>query len=136
MKNKILDYAVQHSRDGFEFDGYLYLLYNYTKALDRLTPKKPIENFVRDFLAYISATGRLESLLVYCLFRMKLRLMDLLQIQSEKVDNRILKVTMLIENDNSYEFKIEGGEDEEENLEQMFDGLFQSRLKLVRSFTR
>ncbi|MEM3528133.1 MAG: hypothetical protein QXI59_07390, partial [Candidatus Bathyarchaeia archaeon] len=72
----------------------------------------------------------------YCLFRVKLRLIDLLQIKSEEVDDRILTVTILIENDNSYEFKIEGGQGEEENLEQRFDGLFQSRLKLVRSFTK
>ncbi|MBS7650022.1 MAG: hypothetical protein QXN62_00690 [Candidatus Bathyarchaeia archaeon] len=136
VKNRILDYATRHSRDGFEFDGYLYLVYKHTKVLDRVTPKKPIENFVKDFLAYISAIGRPESLLDYCLFRVKLRLIDLLQIKSEEVDDRILTVTILIENDNSYEFKIEGGEGEEENLEQRFDGLFQSRLKLVRSFTK
>jgi len=139
LKNRISDYAAQHSRDGFEFDGYLYLFFNHPKASDRsgrLTSKKPVENFVRDFLAYISALGRPESLLDYCLFRFKLRLTDLIQIQSDKVEERILTVTLLIENDNSYEFKIEGGEGEEENLRQRFDGLFQSRLKLVRSFTR
>ncbi|MGQ9542847.1 MAG: hypothetical protein ACUVTM_01980 [Candidatus Bathyarchaeia archaeon] len=142
LKNRISEYATQHSKDGFTFDSYLYICSRYSDRLSkrssRLLSRKPMEDSVRDFMAYISTMGRLEDLIEYCLVRMELRLSDLVQ-AGDSMD-QTLKVMLLIENDNSYEVNIDCYEGsmkfKESNLKYVFDGLFQSRLKLVRSFTR
>ena len=125
---------------------------------------KPAEEKVRGFLALISSIGRLEDLVEYVTVHVKPKGTTMFYTQSreskdmdpllkERLKQReskwaelpefgrqLLTVTFLIENDNSYEIEVERADGpltgKEGQAKEIVDAVFQSRLKLVRSFSK
>jgi len=139
LKEKILKYAEQHSREGFTFDGYLNIKSVRPQGSSRVSLLKgasarPMEEKIRDFLVLLSTISRLEELIQYVLVHMKPRQAGIFYTQLEESKDmdpvmreqlaqleskwaelsnfgrQLLTVTFLIENDNSYEIEVEKAE--------------------------
>ncbi len=139
LKEKILKYAEQHSREGFTFDGYLNIKSVRPQGSSRVSLLKgasarPMEEKIRDFLVLLSTISRLEELIQYVLVHMKPRKTGIFYTQLEESKDmdpvmreqlaqleskwaelsnfgrQLLTVTFLIENDNSYEIEVEKAE--------------------------
>ncbi|MCX6659942.1 MAG: hypothetical protein NTX81_06140 [Candidatus Bathyarchaeota archaeon] len=127
-------------------------------------PVRPIEERVRDLLILLSEMGRLEDLVQYVLvhatprepkmfytqseeskdmdpaIRERLRQLESKWAEMPELGRQLLTVTFLIENDNSYEIEVEKAEGplkgKESQAKDIVNSIFQSRLKLVRSYTK
>jgi len=127
-------------------------------------PERPLEEKIRETLVFLSAMGQLEELVQYVLVHVRPRRtgvfytqleeskdMDhvvrerLVQLESKwaelsSLGRQLVTVTFLIENDNSYEIEIEEAEPplkgKEAKAREIMDEVFQSRLRLVRSFVK
>ena len=128
------------------------------------TPVRQIEERVRDLLIFLSEMGRLEDLVQYVLvhatpreskmfytqteefkdmdptIRERLRQLESKWAEMPELGRELLTVTFLIENDNSYEIEVEKAEGplkgKENQAKEIVNSIFQSRLKLVRSYTK
>ena len=169
MKEKIMLYAKDHSRQGFAFDGCLNIRTIVSSKSNRLPilvggPTQPMEEKVRNFLVYLSTLGRLEDLVQYVLIHIVPKPSRIFYTQSEESEDldpamkerlkqlesewarlpefgrQLLTVTFLIESDNSYEIEVEKAEGplrvKEPQAKEIMDAVFQSRLRLVRSFMK
>jgi len=127
-------------------------------------PDRPLEEKIRDTLVFLSAMGQLEELVQYVLVHVKPRRTGVFYTQLEEskdmdhavrerlgqleskwaelssLGRQLVTVTFLIENDNSYEIEIEEAEPplkgKEAKAREIMNEVFQSRLRLVRSFVK
>ena len=132
--------------------------------LHRGASTQPLEEKARTLLVHLSAMGNPEELVQYVLVRVAPRQSRTFYTQSEEAKTmdpslkerlsqleskwaelpefgrQLLTITFLIENDNSYEIEVEKAEGpltgKEARAREIADLAFQSRLKLVRKFTR
>jgi hypothetical protein len=170
VKAKILNYAEEHSREGFAFDDYVSIKAGSSNRHSGRAPLvtsgsvKPAEEKVRGLLTFISSIGRLEDLVEYVtvdvnpkgttmfytqsreskdmdpLLRERLKQLESKWAELPEFGRQLLTATFLIENDNSYEIEVERADGpftgKEARVKEIVDTVFQSRLKLVRSFTK